>query len=145
MKASITVLGGDGIGPEVAAEGVRCLTTVAQRFGHQFTLTPQPFGGAAIDLCGEPLPQATLDACKLRLRPIVMTSLAFIFGVVPLMISEGAGSEMRRALGTTQGIKQQKNNCELANYKRYLQCKGGLLNRGDGAEKKLRPSGIWAR
>src|ERR1700733_13095121 len=63
MKASITVLGGDGIGPEVAAEGVRCLTTVAQRFGHQFTLTPQPFGGAAIDLCGEPLPQGSLDAC----------------------------------------------------------------------------------
>jgi 3-isopropylmalate dehydrogenase len=63
MKASITVLGGDGIGPEVAAEGVRCLTTIAQRFGHQFTLTPQAFGGAAIDLSGEPLPQATLDSC----------------------------------------------------------------------------------
>ncbi len=63
MQASITVLGGDGIGPEVAAEGVRCLSAVAQRFGHQFTLTPQPFGGAAIDLSGEPLPQATLDAC----------------------------------------------------------------------------------
>src|SRR5580700_9689947 len=63
MKASITILGGDGIGPEVAAEGVRCLDAVAQRFGHQFTLTPQPFGGAAIDLSGEPLPQATLAAC----------------------------------------------------------------------------------
>ena len=44
--------------------------------------------------------QATLDACKLRLRPIVMTSLAFIFGVVPLVIGEGAGAEMRRTLGT---------------------------------------------
>jgi 3-isopropylmalate dehydrogenase len=63
MKASITVLGGDGIGPEVAAEGVRCLTSVAQRFGHQFTLAHQPFGGAAIDLTGQPLPQATLDSC----------------------------------------------------------------------------------
>ena len=63
MKASITVLGGDGIGPEVAAEGVRCLKAIAQRFGHQFTLTPQPFGGAAIDLTGEPLPKSTLDSC----------------------------------------------------------------------------------
>ncbi|HEX3838938.1 MAG TPA: 3-isopropylmalate dehydrogenase [Steroidobacteraceae bacterium] len=63
MKASITVLGGDGIGPEVAAEGVRCLTTVAQRFGHQFALTPQPFGGAAIELTGEPLPPSTLESC----------------------------------------------------------------------------------
>jgi multidrug efflux pump len=44
--------------------------------------------------------EATLAACKLRLRPIVMTSLAFILGVVPLMISEGAGAEMRRTLGT---------------------------------------------
>jgi multidrug efflux pump len=44
--------------------------------------------------------QATLDACKLRLRPIVMTSFAFILGVVPLVISQGAGAEMRRTLGT---------------------------------------------
>jgi multidrug efflux pump len=44
--------------------------------------------------------QATLDACQLRLRPIIMTSLAFILGVVPLMLSAGAGAEMRRTLGT---------------------------------------------
>ncbi len=43
--------------------------------------------------------QATLEACKLRLRPIIMTSFAFILGVVPLMISEGAGAEMRHTLG----------------------------------------------
>ena len=49
---------------------------------------------------GAPRREATLEACQLRLRPIVMTSLAFILGVVPLMISEGAGAEMRRTLGT---------------------------------------------
>jgi multidrug efflux pump subunit AcrB len=49
---------------------------------------------------GVPRREATLAACKLRLRPIVMTSLAFILGVVPLMISVGAGAEMRRTLGT---------------------------------------------
>jgi multidrug efflux pump subunit AcrB len=43
--------------------------------------------------------EATLAACQLRLRPIIMTSFAFIFGVVPLMIAEGAGAEMRRTLG----------------------------------------------
>jgi multidrug efflux pump len=43
---------------------------------------------------------ATMEACKLRLRPIIMTSLAFILGVVPLLISRGAGAEMRRTLGT---------------------------------------------
>jgi multidrug efflux pump len=49
---------------------------------------------------GVPRAEATLQASKLRLRPIVMTSFAFILGVVPLMLSEGAGSEMRRTLGT---------------------------------------------
>ena len=43
---------------------------------------------------------ATLEACQLRLRPIMMTSLAFILGVVPLMLSAGAGAEMRQTLGT---------------------------------------------
>ncbi len=43
---------------------------------------------------------ATLEACRLRLRPIIMTSLAFILGVVPLVLGQGAGSEMRRTLGT---------------------------------------------
>jgi multidrug efflux pump len=48
---------------------------------------------------GAALRYATLAACKLRLRPIVMTSLAFILGAVPLLISQGAGAEMRRTLG----------------------------------------------
>jgi multidrug efflux pump len=43
---------------------------------------------------------AALEACKLRLRPIVMTSVAFIIGVVPLVLAKGAGAEMRHALGT---------------------------------------------
>jgi multidrug efflux pump subunit AcrB len=49
---------------------------------------------------GVPRYQATLEACQLRLRPIMMTSFAFILGVVPLVLAEGAGAEMRRTLGT---------------------------------------------
>jgi multidrug efflux pump len=48
---------------------------------------------------GVPRWQATLEACRLRLRPILMTSFAFILGVVPLVIAEGAGAEMRKSLG----------------------------------------------
>ena len=48
---------------------------------------------------GAPRFEATLDASRLRLRPILMTSFAFILGVVPLVIASGAGAEMRRALG----------------------------------------------
>jgi multidrug efflux pump subunit AcrB len=43
--------------------------------------------------------EATIEAARLRLRPIVMTSFAFIFGVLPLVYAQGAGSEMRRSLG----------------------------------------------
>jgi multidrug efflux pump subunit AcrB len=50
-------------------------------------------------LAGTTPANATVEACRLRLRPIVMTSLAFIFGVLPLVIGEGAGAEMRRTLG----------------------------------------------
>jgi len=41
-----------------------------------------------------------VEACRLRLRPILMTSFAFIFGVLPLMIASGPGAELRQALGT---------------------------------------------
>jgi multidrug efflux pump len=50
-------------------------------------------------LAGQSRREATLEACRLRLRPIIMTSFAFILGVVPLMIGTGAGYEMRQTLG----------------------------------------------
>jgi len=43
--------------------------------------------------------EAAVEACRLRLRPILMTSFAFIMGVVPLVTADGAGSEMRQAIG----------------------------------------------
>jgi hydrophobe/amphiphile efflux-1 (HAE1) family protein len=48
---------------------------------------------------GAGIVEAALEACRLRLRPILMTSIAFIAGVFPLVISQGAGSEMRQAMG----------------------------------------------
>jgi 3-isopropylmalate dehydrogenase len=63
MKAKIAVIAGDGIGPEVVAEGLRVLLRVARKFGHDFSLNAAPFGGAAIDLTGDPLPKQTLDEC----------------------------------------------------------------------------------
>jgi multidrug efflux pump len=48
---------------------------------------------------GVPLREATIQAARLRLRPIVMTSFAFIFGVIPLVFARGAGAEMRHSLG----------------------------------------------
>lgn len=55
----------------------------------------------ALQQQGRPLLEATLEATRMRLRPIVMTSLAFMLGVTPLMLSSGAGSGARQALGTS--------------------------------------------
>ena len=64
MKAQIAVLPGDGIGPEVCAEGVKALKAIAQRFGHEFEFRIAPIGGAAIDASGVALPDATLQLCE---------------------------------------------------------------------------------
>mgnify|MGYP000903981149 CR=1 FL=1 len=64
MKARITVLGGDGIGPEVTAQAVRVLEAVARKSGHQFEFTSALIGGAAIDATGSALPPETVTACQ---------------------------------------------------------------------------------
>src|ERR1700682_3400577 len=63
MKLKITVLPGDGIGPEVTREAVRVLRTVAGAHGHQFEFVERPIGGVAIKQDGSPLPAVTLDEC----------------------------------------------------------------------------------
>jgi len=50
---------------------------------------------------GMELEKAVLDAVRLRLRPILMTSLAFIFGVMPLVVATGAGAQARKTIGLT--------------------------------------------
>lgn len=64
MHARITLLGGDGIGPEVVAEGVKVLRRVADHYGHTFEFTEALIGGIAIDETGSPLPDATVAACQ---------------------------------------------------------------------------------
>ena len=63
IKATIVVLGGDGIGPEVTREGVRVLQAIAARYGHDFTFAEHLIGGAAIDQMQTALPAQTLSAC----------------------------------------------------------------------------------
>src|SRR6476619_6062973 len=63
MKTRITLVPGDGIGPEVTAEAVRVLETVAAIQGYRFEFEEHAIGGVAIKKFGSPLPRATLDAC----------------------------------------------------------------------------------
>ena len=64
MKARISLLPGDGVGPEVTAAAAQTIGAVARRFGHTFELRTFPVGGAALRESGIPLPPATLDACR---------------------------------------------------------------------------------
>ena len=60
----ITLLAGDGIGPEITAVARELLDAVSRRHGFELLYDEQPMGGAAIDATGEPLPQSTLEACR---------------------------------------------------------------------------------
>jgi 3-isopropylmalate dehydrogenase len=64
MDARIVLLPGDGIGPEIVTQARRVLDVIARRFGHHFEMPEHAIGGNAIDTFGDPLPEATLDACR---------------------------------------------------------------------------------
>ena len=64
MRFNLAVLPGDGIGPEVIAEGIKVLQAINKRFGHEFNLNYNMVGGAAIDKTGKALPPDTLKVCK---------------------------------------------------------------------------------
>lgn len=63
MKKNITVIEGDGIGPEVTRQAVKVLNAVAAAFHHEFHYSYQLMGAVAIDQTGEPLPAATIQSC----------------------------------------------------------------------------------
>lgn len=64
MELKIAVLAGDGIGPEISAEGVKVMKAICSKFGHQVTFTEALCGAAAIDAVGNPFPEETLKACQ---------------------------------------------------------------------------------
>ncbi len=74
MKKHITVIEGDGIGPEVTRQAVRVLNAVAQQYGHEFEYEYHLMGADAIDKTGNPLPDETIEAC--------LNSDAILFGAI---------------------------------------------------------------
>ena len=71
---------------------------------------------------GEDLIESTIDAVRLRLRPILMTSFAFIFGVLPMALATGAGAVARQTIGFTV-----LGGTIAASSLRYFYCSGYLL------------------
>lgn len=64
MKLKIAVLAGDGIGPEISAQGVAVTKAVCEKFGHEVSFTEALCGAAAIDAVGDPFPEETFRTCK---------------------------------------------------------------------------------
>lgn len=64
MKATIAVLPGDGIGPEVTSKAVEVLQKIASKYDHDFTFNEAMMGGIAIDTTGNPLPEETIKVCE---------------------------------------------------------------------------------
>ena len=115
MKARVAVLAGDGIGPEVIAEGLRCLRAIAELFGHEFELTPLPFGGAAIDSHADPLPERTLSACRAA-DAVLLGAVGGPQWAAPqaaLRPEEGL-LRLRAALGTFANLRPVKVHAALA-------------------------------
>jgi 3-isopropylmalate dehydrogenase len=101
MQATITLLPGDGIGPEVVAEGRKVLEAVAARFGHAFTFTEALAGGIAIDETGNPLPDESLAACR--------ASHAVLLGAV----GGPKWSDPRAAVRPEQGLLRLRKELSL--------------------------------
>jgi 3-isopropylmalate dehydrogenase len=74
MKLKITVLPGDGIGPEVTTQAIKALKAIASEFNHSFSFNYGLMGAEAIDATGDPLPKETLNLCK--------SSDAILFGAI---------------------------------------------------------------
>jgi 3-isopropylmalate dehydrogenase len=112
---TISVIHGDGIGPEVCAEGVKALKAVGERCGHTFTFPEYLAGGAAIDATGVPLPDATIAGVK--------ASHALLFGAIggpkwesmPHHLKPEAGLlKLRKELGAFANLRPAVVYDELA-------------------------------
>ncbi|MDR2883203.1 MAG: 3-isopropylmalate dehydrogenase [Alistipes sp.] len=115
MKHKIAVLPGDGIGPEIVAEAVGVLESVAARFGHEFEYAYAAVGAAAIDECGDPYPAGTDRVCR--------ESDAILFGAIgdPKYDNDPTAKvrpeqgllRMRRALGLYANLRPVKLHAPL--------------------------------
>ena len=74
MNKNITVIEGDGIGPEVTQQSIKVLNTIAQTYHHKFNYSYKLMGAVAIDKTGNPLPDETIESC--------LNSNAILFGAI---------------------------------------------------------------
>lgn len=114
MLLNLTILPGDGIGPEVTEEAIRVLKAVAGAFGHELKLTQKLIGGAALVTGGDPLPPDTLEAC--------LSSSAVLLGAV----GGPAFDEYPRHLRPEAGLLRLRKELDAYANLRPAVCFSGL-------------------
>ena len=106
---SITLLPGDGIGPEIMAVAVDVLKVVGKKFDIQFEFQEALIGGAAIDATGEPLPSATLDMCRNSDAVLLAAIGGYKWDSLPSHLRPEAGLlGLRTGLGLFANLRQQQ-------------------------------------
>ena len=106
MLVKLTVLPGDGIGPEVTDEALRVLASVAQVFGHQLEVTHRNVGGAALNASNDPLPADTLESCLASKAVLLGAVGGPAFDKVPGHLRPESGLlRLRRELGVFANLR----------------------------------------
>ena len=109
MNYNIVVLDGDGIGPEICAGAIKVLDAVAKKFGHTFNYTHKLIGGCAIDACGKPLPEDTVEACLASDSVLLGAVGGYKWDNMPVDIRPEKGLlGIRKAMGLYSNIRPAK-------------------------------------
>ena len=128
MNYNVVVLDGDGIGPEICAGAIKVLNAVGKKFNYSFNFTHRLIGGCAIDKCGVPLPQETVDACLESDSVLLGAVGGYKWDDLPVDVRPEKGLlGIRKAMGLYSNIRPAKLWTSLANaspLKRELVEKG---------------------
>ena len=115
MNYNITVLDGDGIGPEICAGAIKVLNAVGQKFGHKFNFTHKLIGGCAIDACGAPLPEDTVKTCLESDSVLLGAVCGYKWDNLPVDLRPEKGLlGIRKAMGLYSNIRPAKLWASLA-------------------------------
>ncbi|MCG8373737.1 MAG: 3-isopropylmalate dehydrogenase [Balneolales bacterium] len=127
MEKRIAVLAGDGIGPEVVKQAIKVLQAIAHRFQHMFIYDVALVGAAAIDETGDPLPDETLEACRL--------SDAILFGAIG---DPKYDNDPTAKVRPEQGLLRLRKELGLFANIRPVQLYNSLIERSPLKEDRIR-------
>lgn len=129
MNYKIAVLDGDGIGPEICSGAIKVLEKVGEKFNHRFEFSHYLIGGCAIDNCGSPLPEETVDGCLASDSVLLGAVGGYKWDNLPVDIRPEKGLlGIRKAMGLYSNIRPAKlwKNLAGASPLKYEAVKDGI-------------------